>query len=332
MELLESGGPWQELPPWAQFLVDFGRSSCSASPSGKRLTLISMPCDSAGASLVMLGALCHRLTLPDANDIAAHLKRLRELPIERYPHTQLKNLDNQTKSYQPFRRDENALWVQEQLTGRQREHYSQVKRPVFFDERAHDWYFAGEPRPETNRTGELAYGAHYGQFIPRQSPIDKINLRRTDSALCFVGRQAGKAPTKRIAEGVRLRRSSTQATEATLADLLAIHAWTAPGATCVSRVCFYNSLTRKMDREAVTDPEFVVADGSNSFKRAVDKFGTFPNCHVVGFVHRLVRRGVNEELAEKLQSLRRWYQPVPLKSLVTTQIPQGIYISALQER
>lgn len=67
MQFSEADAPWQPVPSWADFLIRCGFAWANGGDK-RRISVISMPCESAGAGLVALGAIRRRLALDDAND------------------------------------------------------------------------------------------------------------------------------------------------------------------------------------------------------------------------------------------------------------------------
>src|SRR5688500_2530714 len=69
---------WRGIPAWVHFLTQFGYGWPSGSSRPKRIALVSMPCDSAAAGLITLGALVRDLEHPIdvQNDVGAHHERL----------------------------------------------------------------------------------------------------------------------------------------------------------------------------------------------------------------------------------------------------------------
>src|SRR5258708_3671241 len=60
----ETGCVWQPVPPWAAFLIRFGYLWRATSKT-RRIALLTMPCDSAAAGLISLGALIGDLCNPN---------------------------------------------------------------------------------------------------------------------------------------------------------------------------------------------------------------------------------------------------------------------------
>jgi hypothetical protein len=76
MDFSELKGEWQPIPYWVRFLVQMGYNWPRSGTRPRRIALVSMPCDSAGAGLIALGAMVHDLVDPQANDVDAHYDKL----------------------------------------------------------------------------------------------------------------------------------------------------------------------------------------------------------------------------------------------------------------
>ena len=69
MRFLDDQNENENLPNWAYFLINFGYQSKLYTGSKRRIALISMPCESAAAGLVSLGALIRDLEDPQASPL-----------------------------------------------------------------------------------------------------------------------------------------------------------------------------------------------------------------------------------------------------------------------
>src|SRR5579859_4319859 len=47
VQFSESNEPWQPVPRWADFLISFGFNWGETEPNARRISVISMPCESA---------------------------------------------------------------------------------------------------------------------------------------------------------------------------------------------------------------------------------------------------------------------------------------------
>jgi hypothetical protein len=61
---------------WVDFLIKLGFGWPSGTARARRISLVSMPCDSAGAGLVTLGAMIRDLGNSAANDSDGHYDAL----------------------------------------------------------------------------------------------------------------------------------------------------------------------------------------------------------------------------------------------------------------
>jgi hypothetical protein len=112
-----------------------------------------------------------------------------------------------------------------------------------------------------------------------------------------------------------------------LATLLTVHRWSPD---TVSRVTFFNSRTRQLDRNTGFT-SLVVADGDSAFLRAIDA-PEFKQSDVVGVIHRAVERDRLESIGTKLGDLSQWYAPDAEMLDRISPTPPGITVSVLQRR
>jgi hypothetical protein len=76
MHFSEANQEWRTLPRWAEFLIRLGYDWPALESRPRRIALLSMPCDSAAAGLVTLGALIRDFGNPNANDAGTHFEAL----------------------------------------------------------------------------------------------------------------------------------------------------------------------------------------------------------------------------------------------------------------
>ena len=98
MQFSEADAAWQRLPQWAEFLIKVGFALADETPDCRRIRVVSMPCDSAGAGLLALGAMRRRLALADANDLQSHFQRIERLAIQGAVQTVLRHEKDRGRS------------------------------------------------------------------------------------------------------------------------------------------------------------------------------------------------------------------------------------------
>ena len=169
----------------------------------------------------------------------------------------------------------------------------------------------------------LPHPQFYEELIEDVAPPLEINLLRSDSAICPTCRVAGESVSRGAFSAIRLE---SRDRVADLAELLTVHRWSPD---TVSRVTFFNSRTRQLDRNAGFT-SLVVADGDSAFLRAIDT-PEFKESDVVGVIHRTVERDRLELVGTKLADLSQWYVPDG-DMLDRVPPPPGITVSVLQRR
>ena len=308
MDFSEEDEPWESVPPWASFLIEFGYLWLGRLRESRSIAVISMPSDSAAAGLVALGAMRKRLEASCANDASEHYQRLVGLVAAR-PNIKLWHCERGLFTSDGL--DRNGVpWVKR---GRMR-----MNVP---EEQALKWRIAGEP-PIAVVDGEGLPRKFYDQLDIAGGNLNDANLSATDSHVCLSSCGIGAEPTRRKLASIRFRIAKA---ETDLSRLLAVSEW-APNT--ISRVRLYNSRTEAFDRQS-GKPKLVIADGDTSFLKVVD--GTdFSESDVIGIVCRTTERDRLEAVGTKIENLRQWYDHSVLEGLPQT--PRGIGICVLERR
>ena len=313
MRFLETGFAWRELPNWAGFLVRFGFDWMRTTGRARRVCLLSMPADSAGAGLVALGCLRQRLAHRGANDLESHFERIVNLACDGAHSVKLRR----KRERGIFRFDKvegELLWLRKEASGNLRRVSVSRKSSVH-------WYFDGEPPVEACEGEAIGFGRLYAALPVCGGPLMEENLRFSDSSIVLVSRPAGEAGTRQIMESIRLRNGED---EASLASLLTINAWTPAK---VSRVRFHNCRTNRIDRPGV-DVSVAVADGDSAFLESLTKFR---ESDVIGVVHRTIERERLEDVGTRLADLQQWYNEAPC-DITRAPWPAGLTIRLLKRK
>lgn len=314
MHFSEADGPETGVPQWAAFLFRLGFCWASDARPGRRVAVISLPCDSAAAGLVALGAMCKRLEVRDASDLGSHFNRIRDLAVKRSSERVLRH-NVYSGRFAVDREDEHGMvWVR-------RLPPKAGFSTVVFPATANTWSFEGEAPVEVLRGDELPFAHFYSALVPNLR-IEPSNLSRSDSAVCLAGRVMGEGTSQRVIASIRLRQNDESIE---LSRLLTVHSWLPK---TVSRVTFYNSRTSEMDR-CTAPPEIVVADGDTSFLRVCDA-DPFLESDVIGIIHRTTERDKLEAVGLKLAALGQWYASDDQLPGGAGPVPNGIFTSILR--
>ena len=319
----EVNGPWQSIPPWAVYLMRYG-FSWGAGCGRRRIGIISLPCESAGAGLVALGAIRYRLTLAEANDALTHFERIQALAVQQAGETCLRHQSMRGGFRLDGRDQQGWVWArQEQTTAAARFTRNGPPRVGIHAGNANEWRLEGEAPAEIVRGSGLPHRRFYEELVEGAAVPLEPNLAGSDSAICFAGRISGESASRSALSAIRLK---CHGHVADLAELLTVHRWSPD---TVSRVTFFNSRARQLDRNTGST-SLVVADGDSAFLRAIDA-REFQQSDVVGVIHRTVERDRLESIGTKLADLSQWYVP---DGNVLDPVPQprGITVSVLQGR
>lgn len=320
MQFSESNSAWQAIPHWALFAIRLGYVWPTCWPSNRRICLISMPCDSAAAGLVALGAMRRRLECDDANELASHFQRLVALvgfgnkTFLFYPK------ETKPKARGPYVVDcldpSGMLWVKLASS-------PDVRRTIS-PATANDWKIQGDPPVQVLAGDQIPYGDLYSCLVENGDAIKVSNLARSDSGICLAGRVTGETSSKGILAGVRFK---TESSTVDLSQLLTIQSWS-PGKA--SRVSFLNTRIGEFDRNP-NQPRVVVVDGDAAFLKVIDK-DEFHQTDIIAVFHRAIERDRLEAIGAKLVVLGQWYDnDIELLSSLAAP-PRDVTLSILQRR
>jgi hypothetical protein len=324
MRFSEAGSPWQDIPAWTRYLIECGFAWASPCTS-RRIGIISMPCESAGAALVTLGAIRYRLTLRDANDALTHFERIERLAERNASETYLRHQTLRGRFRLDGRASGSHVWVrQEKRTPADRFTSNGPPRLAIHAGNATEWRLEREAPAETVVGSRLLHRGFYEQLIDGTAPTLEINLSRSDSAICLAGRIAGESASRSAFSAIRIECHDQVAD---LAELLTVHNWSPE---TVSRVTFFNSRTRQIDRDAGF-ASLVVADGDAAFLRALDA-PEFKQSDIIGVINRVIERDRLESIGTKLADLTQWYVADAETLDRTSTPPPGITVSVIQRR
>lgn len=334
----EANREWPSIPHWAEFLIRLGCDWPRGVAENRRIALVSMPCDSAAAGLVALGAMIRDLSDPHANDVDGHYNRLLQYarqylescrdceltacdpPVKRCGH--LKEVTGVVRSPRFPNRPHK---VSDKTDVSQRRLAFDYRKGTYWPNPEYliDWHVDGEPPPQWN-TAEGELEAHRYQPFVHSARFHSDNLRKSYSGLCLAGRTGGGNASKEVCASVRFRDGTE---EHGLEELLTIHEWS----DCnISRVAFFNARTGQFDRNVVA-PRLVVADGDTSFLKVAGQT-EFHRSDIVGVIHRTVERDRLEALGNKMSDLRQWYVQDEDMLLGLPEVPRGMSISILGRR
>ena len=336
----EASQNWRPIPDWVRFLFSFGYNWPRNHPRPRRIALVSMPCDSAAAGLISLGAMVRDLGDPRANDVDGHYDRLlhyaeqflkfcKPCDVQCHPEVKrcgyLKQATGKLRS--PLLRGTVEIsdrtdfetrqlkWIQR--TGLSK-HCIVSRKP----EHTKDYYIDGEPPCQWNSLlGELPDWQYEALF--EGATVLPENRLRTYSGLCFAGRITGKSASKEVCDRIHFTDGSFTYS---LRQLLAIQDWSE---SKTSRMAYFNARTQKLDRHVVT-PTLIVADGDLAFLRACDH-PDFRRCDVIGVIHRTMEYDRLEAVGIKMQPTLWLAADTDLLCELPSN-PRGISIAVLKER
>ncbi|MDR4485053.1 MAG: hypothetical protein R3B95_17915 [Nitrospirales bacterium] len=298
-----------------------------------------MPCDSAAAGLIALGALIRDLENSIANDGDGHydsmlryarqyLECCRDCTMRCWPEikgcgcaAEARGLvrDKRGKLHQIVAIKEGAKWYEQAI--------------VCFDPRkdatrcilrqsATDWRIDGEPPPQMVTKPETALPGEAYVRIVKEAKVVSDNLCKTFSGLCLAGRVTGETASRKQYAAIRFK---SEEGEYDLPNLLTVHGWSP--SKILSRMTFFNARTGLLDRRSC-EPALVVADGAECFLKILAG-ADFQRSDVIGVIHRIIERDQLEDVGNRMIGLRQWYvEDSELLAQLRDQ-PCGISVSIL---
>ena len=341
MYFVESDTEFQTVPRWAEFLIRFGYCWRLADPSRRRIAVVSMPCNSAAAGLLTLGAMIKDLECPTANNREQHydsLLRFAHQYLECCKPCKLDPCDPAVKECGYLKRAEGLL----KKEGQPAVNY-EVSSQTDFEERALTvvptnkrnltwkptpesalrWHVRGEPPLQISLGEGPLHEAPYRQILGAGSILDE-NLSTSYSGLCFANRASGAIESKCACEEIWF---SGIEGDFNLAELLTIQGWSDYG---ISRVARFNPRTGRIDHGSQM-PSLVVADGDGSFHTVAAK-PEFQQSDIIGVMDRTIERERLEAVGSKIASLSQWYEPDEGFLSEVSEIPRGISIVVMKRR
>lgn len=344
MLLSEANDEWRPIPSWAGFLIRLGYRWSGNDSEQRRIALVSMPCDSAAAGLIALGALVRALGDPKANDIDGHYDALLryarqylescrdcELPecnpsVKRCGHTARVSgrLRSPLFPRKTFTISERTDFKKRQIVWEYPAGHNQNVTQSPSSAYAINWHIESEPPPQLTKDASALPNEPYLKIIA-DAPIVPDNLRRSFSGLCLAGRVAGETETREWCASMRFGRANG---EYRLSELLTVYGWFRPNS--VSRMTFFNARTEQFDRRA-SAPMLVIADGDASFLKVLGR-SDFQRTDVIGVIHRTVERDRLEAVGNKMIEMRQWYVEDSEMSEQLAGMPRGISVSILKKR
>jgi hypothetical protein len=328
----EAGGEWQPIPRWTEFLIGLGFNWRGMHQGQRRIAFVSLPCDSAGAGLVALGALINDLGRTDATNVTGHYDSLLQYarqylqscaPCDIRCHPDLRGCGYVTEATGLLRHNK----IRGKYLVSPQTNFDQSALTVCIDngtwtlspKTAVNLRIDGEPLPRLLSSDGALSENPYPQII-KGAQIVPSNLRESFSGLCLAGRSGGKSVSREVCASIRF---SCDGAEASLPDLLTVQDWSR--SSLISRLNFFNVRTEEFDRQG-SDTTLVVADGDASLLKVLD-LPEFQRSDVVGVFSRIIDRQRAEAIGNRIVSLGQWYSED--RGEVNGQIPPPLGISVM---
>ena len=341
----ECGVGYPEIPAWADYLIRLGHFWPRVENKIRRLCLISMPCDSAAAGLVALGALVRDLADPLANDVDGHYARLLKYADEFIQKCQPCDLDVCNPALKRCGLDKQRSGLLRHAEGRIRGTVQISKATKLAagqiawlqrsctvipnPKETLNYHIDGEPPLRLLADSGKIDLSVYKAILPC-AEITEENLARSYSGTCLAVRESAPKDHCKTSEAMFRTVSFTCDERAlSLHELLTVVGW---GDTKISRLATFNGRKRihKLDRTGIK-PNLVIADGYKAFLGAVEQ-DVFADADVIGVVDRNQTREVLEEVRSAVTP-NDWYTTdlELLCSGLPSKKPNGISIASMRK-
>ena len=302
------------MPLWSRYLIELGYRIRKPVNDRQTITLVSMPCDSAGAGFVALGAIRKRMEIEGASDEAGHWQRIWDAAQRKMQLRLRKGRQNYVEL------DGLAEFRGQPVADKVRIKYpNQALKTEFLSrEEASRYTIEGEQpvkrqdKPPENAREALATGdtAHdheplYNALPPAGHGIKTENLATRDSSICLVGRTTGRPDAERILEKINFRLKERNERHATLLDLLTIRAGKENQNS--RRLNYFNLRNHDQPFETAVMPSLFVVDGIQAAcKMLTPQMRTDPLCKHADFalvVSAIHEKDKLEEFSSALDAL-----------------------------
>jgi hypothetical protein len=330
----EGTGDYQPIPGWIDFAIQFGYRWISNDL--RKIAVISMPCDTAAAALIALGALIRDLGRAAATNVGNHSEA-----IERYARQYIEFCSKCTVRCKPeirlcgyaaeatgFLRYKGAKYRILGSTTCFGEDGLVLSRDggtwIVFNKRFPEFQIDGEPPSRLSET-EPALSAQPYLEILGEARVLPSNLRESYSGLCLAGRSAGKTSTREAYAAIHFGNAETNND---LPRLLTIREWSRPAT--VSRAVFFNPRTENLESRQ-SSVSLVIADGDVSFLRILNR-REFQRADIIGVFHRTIERNNLELIGNRIAHLRQWYEDDLEVSHEAPKAPRGIGVIILKQK
>lgn len=306
-----------ELPHWIKEFLRFGFEFFEKKNERRRIAIFSVPTRSIGPGLVVVGALCARLSEDAADDIQHHFDRIRNSVLKRRgPQKEILRKANQKGLYEPIAvlSDVNLIQVARIDTA------DNLKLTIGL-KNCTSWYFEGEMPIISSRYSRVDHLDAYRMLFKKLSKNAAFNLQLSDSAICFAGLGSGKSSTYALYKDACFE---VDGKSFSLSFLMSILGWSDDAAP---RVTYYNTRTKSLDRR-VSKPKLVIADGLAAMLDVLNS-STFESSDVICFYERALDRNSLEDVSNQISSSYQWYKRST--SPINFTIPSIFYVE-LEEK
>lgn len=302
----ENGKSYSRIPEWVESMIRLGYEwRRDRIPWKGRVCFVSMPCKSAAAALIVLGALRKDLEKKDADNINGHFESLCRARDAFCNSPEMYDgyvRDDRNKKWKFLYREDGSLFVEDanykevvKRKGRMVQNPNGPGRRSITKYSATDWRLEGDAVIEIKEASTGLNKTDYKGIPGCTGLIDENNLRRSYKGLLFVG--DGKEKDSIYMRNIYDVKFGGNGQQVSLGDLLTIH----PSSNGVTRANFCNYSKVEFQSK---DYYLVVADGHSAILKALTHFS---NSDIIGIYSRDDTVDGLMNIANRLGEIGRYY-------------------------
>jgi hypothetical protein len=328
------------IPSWVRAMIELGLQWPSDSDRNRRISFVSMPCDSGAFGLISLGLMMRDLGRKQASDISLHHQRVVD-----YARRYLRQ--NAAGAAPPaggqlsgilklIPKDPDKKPVKYQIVGvtsgpqpivRVRQH--QAKSKLNGSELAETnvtvnisarLSIEGAPLPEVRMVDHEIDTTPYLAICPDLS-IEPANLKQSYTGLAIVGRTQGERATRQVLGEQRFNMNEKSYS---LDEILRVQQWSDVTAT---RAQFLSARGDLKQLVVGTAPEILVIDGLQAFLKVIAR-EEFRYSDVVVVYSRACDRALLEELTGQIEQLLNYYEVIDVS--IPSLLPSTVFMTTLE--
>lgn len=344
MKFFEENTIWDKFPHWVRISIDLGYKWRMSTQDKRRITFISMPCDTPTAGLIALGAIRADLSNSEANNTDGHFKSIIQACTESLNKRTSDITDNQNERPWDIRNtQDDTTWLFAECNSHAGIVYVKdsgyrpfVKRKgkkvanpsgqctsSIFPHNALRWQLKDHPLPVAESNSQFPLDKELYNDLGRfDSEILDTNLYTSYDGIILVTKSASEHSNymKKLALTGFIRNDNSYV----LPELLTI---SSDQKHHLMRLRVISET--KLEPETHAHSKLIIADGVNAFINAESKY---PASDIIAILNRSGSPDSLEQLKDWVTSKERYYSKSRQNDLSEESIPKEILVRVLERK